>query len=85
MKFELRRLNYMTESVFERQFKDRLESGKLTPGGIRARTIAMHPVFENPDSRAEVDAVVEFSFDHLPNRVVKAVIEFKTRLTSHGA
>ena len=81
MKFELKQPNYMTESVFERQFKDRLESGKLTPAGVRARTITMHTVFENPDSRAEVDAVVEFSFDHLPNRVVKAVIEFKTRLT----
>ena len=60
----------MTESVFERQFKDRLESDKLTPAGVRARTITLHPLFENPDSRSEVDAVVEFSFDHLPNREI---------------
>ena len=32
----------MTESVFERQFKDRLESGKLTPAGDGAENLDDH-------------------------------------------
>ena len=71
--------NYMTESEFERELTERLDSGKLTPPGVRALNIRMHPLFD--DSNVRVDALTEFSFERIPNRVIKAVIELKSRLT----
>ncbi len=71
----------MIESRFEKDFKEKLDSGKLTPPGVRARTIDTHLTFGSTTSRREVDAVVEFSFEHLPHRIIKAVVEMKTRLT----
>lgn len=69
----------MIESEFEREFRERLDSGKLTPPGVRALNIHMHPLID--DSNVRVDALAEFSFERIPNRVIKAVIELKSRLT----
>ena len=69
----------MTETEFEREFRERLDSGKVTPPGVRALNIRMHPLFD--DSNVRVDALAEFSFERIPNRVIKAVIELKSRLT----
>jgi DNA-binding MarR family transcriptional regulator len=71
----------MIESMFEKRLRERLESGKLAPAGVRVRTLTMNPNFVNAGSRIEVDAVVEFSFDHMDGKSVKAVLEFKSRLT----
>jgi hypothetical protein len=63
----------MIEREFERELKERLDSGKLTPPGVRALNIRMHPLFD--DFNVRVDALAEFSFERIPNRVIKAVIE----------
>jgi len=68
----------MIESSLETLFRDRLESGALTPSGVRVRSISMHPVL---GSQIEVDSLVEFSFEKIPHRLIKAVIELKSRLT----
>ena len=70
----------MTETEFEREFRERLDSGKVTPPGVRALNIRMQPLLGG-DSNVRVDALAEFSFERIPNRVIKAVIELKSRLT----
>lgn len=71
----------MIEREFEKELKSRLESGKLTPSGVHVRAIALQPQFEKLDPRLQIDAFVEFSFEHLSNRTVQAIMEIKTRLT----
>jgi hypothetical protein len=41
----------MTETEFEREFRERLDSGKVTPPGVRALNIRMHPLFDDSNVR----------------------------------
>src|ERR1700681_3184877 len=64
-----------------RQLCDGLESGTLLPTNVHAKLLSSEQAVRVVDRSIEVDVVVEFSVEHLSQTPIKAVIEFKSRLT----
>jgi biotin operon repressor len=71
----------MKEGELLRQLCDDLQSGTIVPQGVKAKVLSSCRAFQVAGRQIAIDAIVEFTVEHLASKPVAAVIEFKTRLT----
>ncbi|PYX78067.1 MAG: hypothetical protein DMG70_32925, partial [Acidobacteria bacterium] len=71
----------MMEYNLLQYLREGLESGTLAPPGVQARIVEMQPLFKGTHTQTQVDAIVEFSLKDRHNKLSRAVIEMKSRLT----
>ena len=58
-----------------------LETGKLLPPNVQAKILHLNEVIRSSGRALDVDALIEFRIKDLPQQPIRAVIEFKSRLT----
>lgn len=75
----------MTEYKALELLLEGLESGRLLPPGVHAKTLSVNRTFELPvEAKVQPDAIVEFTLNQPHPTSLTAVIELKSRLQPMG-